>query len=130
MAVMCARHPTDRMPDRDQHRPEGSGGDGAGQAAAFFGSMQIPDRNCVDLNANKLFSSTNFLLPMGFREAVANHEPDYQLLWKLDYTTLCRPLEGALEPSAAMLREKMPPLSVPDEPCTCVDACGDKCLNR
>lgn len=81
----------------------------SGLSGCFFSSMQLPDRNHT-LKSSTLLS-TNFLLPNAFREAVENHEPDYHLIWKLDYSSLCQDLpSGILEPTPAMIREKMPPL--------------------
>lgn len=123
--MMCARHPFDRMPDRDA---SGTHEETVGLAGSFFAQLQIPDAALAS-KANSLYG-TQFLLPTELREVVANHEPDYSLIWKLDYSSLL-PSTGGTEPSAAALRERMPPVNVPTEECSCTgEECDDKCLNR
>ena len=125
LAMMCARHPFERMPDRDAG---GAREEAVGLAGAFFAQLEIPDTSLTS-KANSLYG-TQFLLPSELREVVANHEPDYTLIWKLDYSSLL-PSAGGAEPSASALRERMPPLSIPTEECSCTgEVCDDKCLNR
>ena len=78
---------------------------------------------------------------MLFAKIVAEHEPDYCMIWKLDYTTLNsegRPAK--LVPKSVSGKFFLICMSIyasliiffkpADEKCKCTESCDDRCYNR